>query len=44
MKETIFEIVRRAIRGAAAVSSETTSFAGLYQPKKPKALIVSDKK
>lgn len=44
MKEKILAVVKRAIKGAAVISSESTSWSGLYQPKTPKALIKSDKK
>lgn len=37
-------IIKKVIKWAAAVSSETTSATGLYQPKTPKALIKCDKK
>lgn len=44
MKEKLFSVVKKVIRGAAVFSSETTSAFGLYQSKTPKALIKSDKK
>lgn len=44
MKEKLFAVVEKAIRGAAVFSSETTSAFGLYQPKTPKSLVKSDKK
>ena len=44
MKEKLFAVVKKAIRGAAVFSSETTSAFGLYQPKTPKSLVKSDKK
>ena len=42
MKKTA-EFVRKLIKGAALASSETTSIAMLYEPKKPLALIMQDK-
>lgn len=44
MKEKIYTFVRKAIKGAANVSSETTSIFSLYQPKTPEALLKSEKK
>ena len=44
MKEKLFAVVKKVIRGAAVISSESTSWSGLYQPKTPKALIKSNKK
>ncbi len=44
MKEKLLAVVKKAIRGAAVFSSETTSTFGLYQPKAPKTLVKSDKK
>ena len=44
MKGKIFAVVEKVIKGAAVVSSESTSWLGLYQPKTPKTLIKSDKK
>lgn len=44
MKEKLFSVVKKVIRGAAVISSESTSWAGFYQPKTPKALVKSDKK
>ena len=38
------EEIQPDIKKVAFMSSETTSGAGLYQPKTPKALIKSDKK
>lgn len=44
MKKKISVIVKKVIRGAAVISSESTSWAGLYQPQTPKSLIKTDKK
>lgn len=44
MKEKLFAVVKKMIRGAAVISNESTSWSGLYQPKTPKALVKSDKK
>ena len=44
MKEKIYTLVRKTIKGAAIVSSETTSAFGLYQPKTPEDLQKSEKK
>ena len=44
MKKRVSDIFLKAIKKVAFMSSETTSGAGLYQPKTPKALIRSDKK
>lgn len=44
MKKRIIAVVKKTIESVAAVSSETTSILGLYQPRTPKALIKSDKK
>lgn len=44
MRKNIIEAVKEAIKCVAVVSSESTSVLSLYQPKKPKALIKSDKK
>ena len=44
MKENFFAVVKKTIRGAAVLSSESTSWLGLYQPRTPKALIKSGKK
>lgn len=42
MKEKLFAVVKK-VRGAAVLSSESTSWSGLYQPKTPQALVKSDK-
>lgn len=42
MNKTV-NLIRKIIKGVALVSSETTSICGLYQPKKPLALIKQDK-
>ncbi len=44
MKKRLLTIVSNMIKGAASISSETTSGLGLYQPKTPQALIKSGKK
>ncbi|MBQ8297659.1 MAG: cyclic lactone autoinducer peptide [Ruminococcus sp.] len=44
MEKKFFTVIKKAIKGAAAASCETTSMLGLYQPKTPKALIKADKK
>lgn len=44
MKRKIFSVVEKVIKGAAVVSSESTSWLGLYQPKTPKALLKNNKK
>lgn len=44
MKKKFFKVVKKVIKSAAIVSSESTSWLGLYQPKTPKALIKPDKK
>lgn len=44
MKKRIFAVVKKTIESVAAISSETTSILGLYQPKTPKSLIKSNKK
>lgn len=44
MKANFSAVIKKAIKSAAHISSETTSFVGLYQPKTPKALVKSEKK
>lgn len=44
MKSKLSTVVKKTLKSAAYISSETTSFFSLYQPKTPKALIKSDKK
>lgn len=44
MKEKISAVIKKTLKSVAHISSETTSFVGLYQPKTPKALIKYDKK
>ena len=44
MKANFSAVIKKAIKNAAHISSETTSFVGLYQPKTPKALVKSEKK
>lgn len=44
MKEKLFAVVKKVIRGTAVLSSESTSWSGLYQPKTPQVLIKSNKK
>lgn len=43
MKTKLSNVIKKVIKGAALVSSESTSFAGLYQPKTPKSLLKSEK-
>ncbi len=44
MKSVISNIIKKVIKGAARISSESTSLTGLYQPKKPEALMKPEKK
>lgn len=44
MKKHFKDVVKKVLENVAVASSETTSSAGLYQPKTPKTLIKSDKK
>ncbi len=44
MKKKHFNTVAKVIKGAAVISSESTSWMGFYQPKTPQALIKSNKK
>lgn len=44
MKKRLSTVVKKVIKGAAVISSESTSWLGFYQPKTPQALIKSDKK
>ncbi len=44
MKSKLSTVVKKALKSTAYISSETTSWFGLYQAKTPKALIKSDKK
>ena len=44
MKKQFLKFVAKTAKRMAEVSSETTSFAGLYQPKTPKALLKPSKK
>ena len=44
MKAKLSNVIKKVIKGAAFISSESTSFAGLYQPKTPDSLLKSEKK
>lgn len=44
MKTKLSNIIKKAIKGAAIISSESTSLTGLYQPKTPDSLLKSEKK
>ncbi len=44
MKARFSAAVKKTLKSVARISSETTSFVGLYQPKTPKALVKSEKK
>ena len=44
MKKKLATVVKGVINGAAVMSSESTSWLGLYQPKTPKALLESKKR
>ena len=44
MKAKISAVIIKTLKSVAHISSETTSFVGLYQPKTPKTLVKSEKK
>ena len=44
MKANFSSVIKKAIKSAAHISSETTSWFGLYQPKTPKSLVKSKRK
>ena len=44
MKKKLFKTIAKVIKGTAVLSSESTSWTGLYQPRTPQALIKPDKK
>ena len=44
MKDKLYVVIKKAIKGVAIFSSNTTSVTGLYQPMTPKSLLKSDKK
>ena len=44
MKANFSAAIKKAIKRAAHISSETTSWFGLYQPQTPKSLVKSEKK